>query len=150
MTKKVTLFLGADHAGLDLKNHLKEQLLALGYPVEDLGTHTADRTDYSDRAAVVARRVAKGDGQGILVCGSGTGVAVSANKIPGVRAANVWNSTSARLSKEHNDVNILCLGSRLVGPEVAWDSVRAWLEATFQGGRHADRVKKISQLESKS
>jgi len=148
---KLTLFLGADHAGLPLKNHLKEKLQSLSqYAVEDLGTNSTDSTDYPDRAADVARRVGKGEGLGILVCGSGIGVAIAANKVAGVRASVVWDATSARLSKEHNNVNILCVGARLLGTEVAWDAVRAWLDAVFQEGRHADRVKKISALEGKS
>ncbi len=150
MNKKPTVFLGADHAGLSLKNHLKGKLTTAGYAVEDLGTHTAESTDYPDRAADVARRVGKGDGVGVLVCGSGIGVAIAANKVTGVRATVVWDATSARLSKEHNNVNIVCVGARLLGTEVAWDAVHSWLEATFQEGRHADRVKKISQLEGKS
>ena len=147
MLKKISLFLGADHGGIPLKEHLKAKLADHGVTVEDLGTHGSASTDYPDFAEKVARRVVETGDCGILVCGSGTGMAISANKIAGIRAANVWDVTSARLSKEHNNVNILCLGSRLLGADVAWEAVQAWMNAEFQGGRHQTRVNKISELE---
>lgn len=146
--KKITLYLGADHGGLPLKNHLKAKLAELGnVTVEDYGTNTADSTDYPDYAEKVARKVIETGALGILICGSGAGMAITANKIAGVRAAVAWDVTSARLSKEHNDVTILCLGSRLLGVDVAWEALVAWLNAEFQGGRHANRVNKISEIE---
>lgn len=147
MPKTIRLFLGADHGGIPLKEHLKAKLAESGVTVEDLGTHGTASTDYPDFAEKVARQVVQTGDRGILVCGSGTGMAISANKVAGVRAANVWDVTSARLSKEHNDVNILCLGSRLIGADVAWEAVQAWLSAEFQGGRHQNRINKISELE---
>ena len=147
-SKKISLTLGADHAGLPLKNQIKEKLGEFPeFIVEDLGTFTSESTDYPDYAGRVARRVVESQGLGILICGSGTGMAISANKIAGIRAAVAWDVTSARLSKEHNNVNILCLGARLLGPDVVWESVKAWLGAKFLEGRHQNRVEKIAQLE---
>ncbi len=147
-SNKISLTLGADHAGLPLKNQIKERLAEFPeFIVEDLGTFSSESTDYPDHAARVAHRVVESQGLGILVCGSGTGMAISANKISGIRAAVAWDVTSARLSKEHNSVNILCLGSRLLGPDVAWEAVKAWLGARFLEGRHGGRVEKIAQLE---
>ncbi len=147
-SKKLSLYLGADHGGLPLKNFLLAKLAERAdVVVEDFGTTTSDSTDYPDYAEKVARKVAETGSLGILVCGSGTGMAITANKINGVRAAVAWDVTSARLSKEHNNANILCLGSRLLGVDVAWEATLAWITAEFQGGRHATRVNKISELE---
>lgn len=139
--------LGADHAGFALKNSLAEHLRGLGHDVVDLGAHSADRVDYPDFGAAVGRAVADGDADcGLCVCGSGIGIAIAANKVPGVRAATVHDATSARLAREHNDANVICIGERLTGPQVALDALDAYLAAEFEGGRHAGRVDKIDAL----
>jgi ribose 5-phosphate isomerase B len=140
---------GADHAGFRLKQLLADRLRALGHEVFDLGTMSEERVDYPDYAVAVARSVAGGEAElGLLVCGSGVGVCMAANKIAGVRAATVHDFTSARLAREHNDANIVCLGARFLGEQVAIDALDAFLGATFEGGRHIDRVAKISALEA--
>lgn len=146
----VRIALGADHAGVDLKDLLGAHLVARGVEVVDLGTNGHDRVDYPDFGAAVGRAVATGEVDlGLCVCGSGIGIAIAANKVPGVRAATVHDHTSARLAREHNDANVICVGERLTGVEVAKDALDAWLDAEFQGGRHADRVAKISHLDAK-
>lgn len=140
--------LGADHAGFALKNALKEVLDRIGVDYDDLGTNSADSVDYPDYARAVAERVADGRAdRGILVCGSGIGMAMAANKVAGVRAAVATEIKSARLSREHNDANILAIGARLTPPELAADIVRAFLSTTFEGGRHVGRIQKIHALE---
>lgn len=138
---------GSDHAGFHLKEELAEHLRSLGHDIVDCGTHSGDRVDYPDFGAAVGRSIRDGaaDG-GLCVCGSGIGIAMAANKIEGIRAATVWDATSARLTREHNDANVICIGERLVGPQVAKDCVDAWLGATFEGGRHEGRVAKINDL----
>jgi ribose 5-phosphate isomerase B len=138
---------GADHAGLSLKNYLVEVLRQLGDEVEDLGTHSTDSVDYPDYAAQVARRVADGEGRGLLVCGTGIGMAMAANKVGGVRAAPVMDLESAKLSREHNNANVLALGARVTPPERALDIVRTFLKTAFEGGRHERRLNKIAALE---
>jgi ribose 5-phosphate isomerase B len=138
---------GCDHAGFNLKSDLIAHLLDLGHEVIDLGTDSTDRVDYPDFGAAVGRAVASGDAElGMCVCGSGIGIAIAANKIPGVRAATVHDATSAHLTREHNDANVICFGERLIGPEVAKDALGAFLNASFEGGRHAGRVAKIDAL----
>lgn len=139
---------GADHAGVDLKDLLAVHLTERGIEVVDLGTHGHDSVDYPDFGAAVGRAVASGEVDlGVCVCGTGIGIGIAANKIRGIRAATVHDHTSARLAREHNDANVLCLGQRLVGHEVAKDAVDAWLDAEFQGGRHVGRVAKLSALD---
>jgi len=143
-----TIAVGSDHAGYVLKEQLAGELRDLGHEVVDLGAHSTDRVDYPDFGAAVGRAVAGGDADlGLCVCGSGIGIAMAANKVPGVRAATVHDVTSARLTRQHNDANVLCLGERLTGPEVASEALRAWLDAEFEGGRHVGRVDKISGLD---
>jgi ribose 5-phosphate isomerase B len=138
---------GADHAGYALKESLAAHLREGGHEVLDLGTHSEERVDYPDFGAAVGRAVTGGDAEmGLCVCGSGIGIAIAANKIPGVRAATVHDVTSAHLAREHNDANVICIGERLTGPEVAKESVEAFLSASFAGGRHAPRVAKIDAL----
>jgi ribose 5-phosphate isomerase B len=138
---------GRDHAGFSLKMDLVALLEENGYQVLDLGTHNTDRVDYPDFGAAVGRAVSHGQAKlGLLVCGSGIGIGIAANKIPGIRAATVHDATSAHLAREHNNANIICLGERLIGPEVARESLLAFLNAEFEGGRHAERVKKIDNL----
>jgi ribose 5-phosphate isomerase B len=140
---------GADHAGYELKAHLAELLRDSGHSVEDLGTGSADSVDYPDYAAAVGHAVAAGRAVlGVLVCGSGIGVAISANKIAGVRAATCNDLFTARLARAHNDANVLALGARVVGVGLAEEIVRAFVAAPFEGGRHARRVAKIHALES--
>ena len=138
---------GADHAGVQLKDVLVAHLRELGHDVVDCGTHGLDRVDYPDFGEAVAREVAAGEAElGLCVCGTGIGIAMAANKVPGVRAATVHDVTSARLTREHNDANVICLGERLVGPELAKEALEAFLGATFEEGRHVARVAKIDAL----
>lgn len=138
---------GSDHAGFELKNLLANHLRQLGHEVTDLGTHGPDRVDYPDFGAAVGRAVAAGEVDfGVCVCGSGIGIAMAANKIRGVRAATVHDATSARLTREHNDANVICFGERLTGPQVALDALDAFLNASFEGGRHAERIAKLDAL----
>ena len=146
-TAAITVALGADHAGVALKDELVTHLQERGVQVLDLGTHGTDRVDYPDFGAAVGRAVAGGEADlGVAVCGSGLGICMAANKIPGVRAATVHDATSARLTRQHNDANVICLGERLIGVEVAKDAVDEWLDAEFEGGRHAGRVAKLDAL----
>ncbi len=139
---------GSDHAGLNLKAALLAALREWGHEVEDLGTHEAKSCDYPDYAVAVARRVASGEAErGLLVCGSGLGMAIAANKVAGVRAVTVSDTFSAHASREHNDANVLCLGERVLGVGLARDILQIWLAAQFEGGRHAGRVAKINALD---
>ncbi len=138
---------GADHAGYGLKQALAEHLRGAGHEVADCGAHSYDRVDYPDFGEAVGRVVAAGDADlGVCVCGSGNGIAMAANKIAGVRAAVAHDATSARLARAHNDANVLCIGERLTGAEVACEALDAWLGATFEGGRHQARVAKLDAL----
>ncbi len=142
------LVCGSDHAGLRLKEELKKHLEEKGITVHDVGTHSNDSCDYPDYAAQVARAVANHEADlGLLVCGTGIGMAITANKIAGVRAASVSDTFSAHASREHNDANVLCIGERVVGMGLAKDILDAFLGAQFQGGRHAGRVAKIDALD---
>jgi ribose 5-phosphate isomerase B len=142
--------LGADHAGFDLKEKIKGELQRLGHGVRDLGTDSDESVDYPDYAAGVCRLVTGGQaGRGILVCGTGVGMSVAANKLSGIRAANVCSEAAARLSREHNDANVLTLGARLLDEHQALGIVRVWLETGFLGGRHQRRIEKIAELERK-
>ena len=139
---------GADHAGIDLKNHLAELLRGTGHEVEDLGTHSAQSVDYPDFARKVAEHVAGGGAErGVLVCGTGIGVAITANKVHGIRAANCNDLFTARMARAHNDANVLTLGARVVGEGVAEEIVKLFLATEFEAGRHQRRVDKISDLE---
>lgn len=138
---------GSDHAGLDLKRSLVEHLKAQGHAVRDVGTHSSASCDYPDFAGAVAHAVAAGEAdRGLLVCGTGQGMAMAANRVPGIRAAVVLETFSARASREHNDSNVLCLGSRVCGPGLAQEILDVWLSAGFQGGRHAGRIQKLAAL----
>ena len=143
----VRIAVGADHAGYGLKQDLADHLRAAGHEVTDCGTHSTDRVDYPDFGAAVGRAVAGGDADlGLCVCGSGNGIAMAANKVTGVRAAVAYDVTSARLARAHNDANVLCIGERLTGAEVAREALDAWLGASFDGGRHQARVAKLDTL----
>ena len=136
--------LASDHAGFSEKEKLRLVLEDLGLEVSDLGTGSESSVDYPDYARKVAEQVASGRAdQGVLVCGSGTGMAITANKVPGVRAAVAWSEETARLARQHNDANVLAIGARTTPPEEIPKIVRAWFSADFEGGRHADRVRKI-------
>ena len=139
---------GSDHAGFTLKEHLKSLLAEWGHDVVDVGTHSTESVDYPEFGAAVGKKVIElGDGaRGVCVCGSGIGISIAANKVPGVRAALVNEPTAARLSREHNDANVICFGERLIGRAVAEESLRAFLATAFAGGRHQRRVNQLDAL----
>jgi ribose 5-phosphate isomerase B len=140
--------LGADHAGYELKNQIKAYLAAKGMDTVDLGTNSGESVDYPDYAQAVAERVSQEQADlGILVCGSGIGMAISANKISGIRAANVSSEYEAQMCREHNNANVLALGARILSAEQAKVIVDKWLATGFAGGRHERRVEKIAALE---
>ncbi len=142
--------IGADHAGFGLKEEVRKTLVNLGLSVEDVGTGSSDSVDYPDFAARVARLVAAGEvDRGILVCGTGIGMAIAANKVPGIRAATVTDVEMARLSREHNDANVLAIGARILDRKRALEIVRVFLETPFAGDRHQRRVDKITDLEKR-
>ena len=149
MTK---IAVGTDHAGVDLKNRLADMLRSEGHEVTDHGAFESASVDYPDFAAAVGRDVASGKAErGVLICGSGLGIAIAANKIAGVRAATCNDLYSAELSRAHNDANVVALGARIVGPELAESIVRTFLSTEFDGGpRHRRRLDKILALESAS
>ncbi len=144
----MTIAIGSDHAGFPLKQVVKLWLEEHGYEVDDLGTYDTKSVDYPDYAAAVAHAVAEGKAdRGILICGTGIGMSMSANKVPGIRAALCTDVYTARMSRRHNDANVLCMGARVIGPGVAESIVEAWLSEEFEGGRHARRVGKINALD---
>ena len=139
----------SDHAGCALKERLADHARRLGYAVDDLGPTNEDRVDYPDYAARVAAKVASGEAErGVLVCGSGVGVAMTANRFKGVRAVNAVMEVQARLARQHNAANVLCLGQRLTAPELATSILDVFMETGFEGGRHAGRVEKLEQFGS--
>lgn len=148
---KFKIAVGSDHAGFSVKTGLVKQLTAQGYNVVDFGTHTEDSADYPDFAARVAKSVSAGQcDRGVLVCGSGIGMAIAANKVPKIRAAAAWSVTTAKLAAQHNWANVLCVPGRFVSMATAKKMVRAWLNQPFEkGGRHERRIKKILKIESK-
>ncbi|NUQ70124.1 MAG: ribose 5-phosphate isomerase B [Chthonomonadales bacterium] len=143
------IVIGADHAGVGYKRDLAEGLRRTGHEVRDIGTHDAAPCDYPDFAAEAGRLVAHGEAdRGVLICGTGVGMAVSANKIPGVRAASVSEPVTAALARAHNDANIVCIGARIVGPEVAAAIIHTFITTPFsQGERHERRLAKIETLD---
>ena len=143
--------IGADHAGVALKEHVKQVLTSRGIEFDDVGTLTTESVDYPDFAESVGRKVASGEyDRGILTCGSGIGMAIAANKVPGIRAASIIDEQSARLSREHNDINVLALGERITDINTARRIVELFLDTPFAGGRHQMRIDKISALDKKS
>ena len=143
--------LASDHAGYTEKERLKALLADLGVEFDDLGTGSEDSVDYPDYARKVAEQVADGRvDQGLLVCGSGTGMAITANKVPGVRAAVAWWEETARLARQHNDANVLAIGARTTPPGDIPKIVRAWFATEIEGGRHAERVGKICDVERRT
>jgi len=144
----IKIALAADHAGYEEKEKVKKTLDALGVQYDDFGTVSTESVDYPDYARKVGEAVARGDyEQGVLVCGSGTGMAIAANKVPGIRAAVAWNEEIARLAREHNDANVLSLAARFTPDDQIDKIVRAWFGAHFDGGRHQRRVDKIIEIE---
>lgn len=140
--------LGADHAGYELKNKIKSYLEEQGFQVADEGTVSNESVDYPDFAKAVGEDVVnKRADLGILVCGSGIGMAIAANKVPGVRAANVSTEYEAQMSREHNDANVLAIGARILDEAAAKKVVDTWLKTPFAGGRHQRRVEKIAEIE---
>jgi ribose 5-phosphate isomerase B len=140
--------LGADHAGFELKDKIKQHLSGQGFEVHDEGTNSGESVDYPDFAKKVAEDVtAERATMGILVCGTGIGMAISANKVPGIRAANCSTVFEAQMSREHNDANILALGARVLEPQAALEIVDTWLNTKFAGGRHQRRLDKIHEIE---
>ena len=142
-------FAGSDHAGRELRPLLVAALRGLGDDVEDLGTHDGASVDYPDYGAAVGRAVAgEPDALGLVVCGSGIGISIAANKVVGVRCALVHDSYTAEMARRHNDANVIALGARVVGAGVAEAALRAFRDATFEGGRHGQRVDKLRALEA--
>jgi len=143
--------IGSDHVGFALKQEITVYLREKGYSLQDYGAFGTERVDYCDFGFAVAEAVARGECQkGLLFCGTGVGMSISANKVQGIRAVVCSEPYSAKLSREHNDTNILALGGRVVGTELAKMIVDAWLNAEFEGGRHGERVDKISRYEQGS
>jgi ribose 5-phosphate isomerase B len=141
--------IGSDHRGLALKNSLKNWLLSNGNEVKDFGTDNATSVDYPDYAFAVAETVAKGDAElGILICGTGIGMSIAANKVRGVRAARICTTKDAELSKRHNNANVICLGADTIDEALAQKMISMWMETLFEGGRHERRVEKISTHEN--
>jgi ribose 5-phosphate isomerase B len=147
MTRKVVI--ASDHAGFEGKEKIKKTLEEIGVEYRDLGTDSLDSVDYPDFAQKVGEAVADGEvEQGIIVCGSGIGVAIAANKVNGVRAAQAWNEETARLARQHNDANVLTIGARVLPEGEIPKIVKAWFDADFEGGRHEKRIEKITAIEN--
>ncbi len=144
------IVVGCDHGALTLKKTVKDVLSELGAEVEDVGTYTEDSVDYPDIAEKVCERIVSGDAErGVVLCGTGIGISIAANKIRGIRCALCGDVYSARMARAHNNANVLALGGRVLGPGLAGDIVRAFFTQDFEGGRHQRRVGKITALESK-
>jgi len=136
-------YVGSDHGGFELKEQLKKHLELKNIDFEDCGCYSTDSVDYPDFAKVVALKVKENNAKGLLICGTGIGISMAANKITGIRAGLCMNTTMARLTRLHNDANILCMGGRIVGVEIAKSMVDVFLETGFEGGRHQRRVDKM-------
>lgn len=144
---RARIAIASDHAGLQLKRVLRGALEADGYEVDDLGTHGEESVDYPDFAEAVAMAIKNSEAErGVLVCGTGVGIAIAANRFPWVRAGVCHDVTSARLTRAHNNANVIALGARLIGSETAKDCLKAFLETPYEGGRHDRRVDKLSKL----
>lgn len=140
--------IGCDHGGFELKNHVINHLKEKGIEYKDYGTYSEESVDYPDCAKPVCEAIQNGEAEsGILICGTGIGISIAANKYKGIRAALCGDVYSAKMTKEHNNANIICMGGRVLGRELAFMIVDAWLEAEFAGGRHADRIAKIHAAE---
>jgi ribose 5-phosphate isomerase B len=147
----VKIAIGSDHAGFALKGEIISLIKSLGHEVEDVGCHCADSVDYPDYALPVCRKVVEGEAdRGILICGTGIGMSIAANKIPGIRCALVHDTFSAKATREHNDANVLAMGERVIGPGLAQEIVRIFLETEFSGAeRHQKRIDKMMRLEQR-
>ena len=142
--------IGCDHGALALKESVKKVLAELGAEIDDIGTYTEDSVDYPDIAEKVCEKVISGEAdRGVVLCGTGIGISMAANKIKGIRCALCGEAYSARMARAHNDANVLALGGRVLGPELAGDVVRTFFTQEFEGGRHARRVGKIMALENR-
>ncbi|MDQ0207047.1 ribose 5-phosphate isomerase B [Alkalicoccobacillus murimartini] len=140
--------IASDHAGVDLKESIKEVIVELGHECEDFGPNSKASVDYADYAFPAAEKVADGSfDRGILICGTGIGMSIAANKVKGIRCALVHDLFSAKMTREHNDSNMLAMGERVVGPGIAIEIARTWLQTDFEGGRHATRIGKVSSYE---
>jgi ribose 5-phosphate isomerase B len=143
--------IASDHAGLELKTEMVKVLEGAGHAAQDFGTHSGDSVDYPDFASQVARSVQKGECElGVLICGTGVGMSIVANKYRGIRAALCHTEFEARAARGHNDANVLCMGQRVTGPGVAASVMKAFLEGKFEGGRHERRVQKIRDAETEN
>lgn len=142
--------IGSDHAAFRVKEGLKAKIAALGHEVLDLGTKTEESCDYPDFAEAVARSVGEGRAdRGVLVCGTGIGMSIAANKVPGVRAALVTDAFTSEMSRKHNDANVFCAGARVLAPEKIGELLELWLRTAFEGGRHERRVEKLRKLDQR-
>ncbi len=140
-----TIAIASDHAGFELKNEIKDDLMGRGFTVLDLGADSLESVDYPDFGYALAGAMKEGKAKrGVLVCGSGIGISIAANRHPEIRAALVHDALGARMSRLHNDANVICFGGRMVGPDVALDCLKIFLETEFEGGRHSHRVDKLS------
>jgi ribose 5-phosphate isomerase B len=140
--------IGSDHAGFEVKEQIKGILSELGIEALDLGTNSTESVDYPEFGARVGKAVASGEAeQGIVICGSGTGIAIAANKVKGVRAVQAWSEEVARLAREHNDANVIAIGARVLSSEQIDKIIRAWFDASYEGERHQRRVDKLADLE---
>ena len=145
------IIIGSDHGGYNLKEKIKEVFSDSGYEFEDVGTTSTDSCDYPVYAEKLAKKVTETNGRGILVCGTGMGMSIAANKFKGIRASHCTDTFSARMTREHNDSNVLCLGERITGQDLALDIVKIWLETPFSNGeRHINRVNMIKKIEENS
>lgn len=143
------IIIGCDHGGFELKEEIKAHLIKRGFEVDDLGIHKNQRVNYPDYGIAVGEKVVATGNPGIVICGTGVGISIAANKVKGVRAACVSEPYSAKLSKMHNNANVLAMGGRVVGPELAKMIVDEWLDAEFEGDRHIERLGIISDYEEK-
>jgi ribose 5-phosphate isomerase B len=143
------IVIGSDHRGVEVKRRLVEVVRAMGHELLDIGAQEAESVDYPDYAYEVAKRVGKGEMErGILICGTGIGMSMAANKVRGVRAAACQDLLTAEMSRRHNDANVLCLSADLLGEDQMAQMIRVWLDTPFEGGRHARRVEKIAKIEA--
>jgi len=142
-SKKQNIAIASDHAGFELKKILLREIEQLGFSAHDLGTHNTDSVDYPDYANALAEWMKKNDGMGVLICGSGIGISIAANRHTHIRAALCHDGLEAQLSRQHNDANVLCLGARIIGIDAAKDCMKQFLHTEFEGGRHVKRVEKL-------
>jgi ribose 5-phosphate isomerase B len=146
--RKRRIILGSDHAGYPLKEKCLAHLHEAGYECEDMGTHSLQSCDYPQFASLVCNRVLETEQSGILICGTGLGMSMSANRFPGIRAALCFNEYSAGMARQHNDANILCLGARVIGEDLALAVLERFLQTDFQGGRHEERIRLMDRMGS--